>query len=70
MVVVPDNFELSKKRLFGLLKRLRQNWELFKQYDGVIRSQLEEGIVQLVESPEKAEGDRVHYLPHPCCDQT
>ena len=37
MVVVPDNFELSKKRLFGLLKRLRQNWELFKQYDGVIR---------------------------------
>ena len=56
-MVVPDNFELSKKRLFGLLKRLRQNRELFKQYDGVIRSQLEEGIVQRVESPEKAEGD-------------
>ena len=62
MEVVPDNFELSKKRLIGLLKYLRQNWELFKQYDRVIRSQLEEGIVR-VESPEKAEGDQVHYLP-------
>lgn len=47
-----------------MLKRLRQNPELFQQYDQVIREQLEKGIIQVVENPELVQGDWVHYLPH------
>ena len=30
----------------------------------MIKEQLQKGIVQVVEEPEKADGERVHYLPH------
>ena len=38
---LPDNYDLSLKRLIGLLKRLRQNPEILRQYDTVIREQIE-----------------------------
>ena len=62
-VELPDNYHLSKKRLLGLLKRLRNEPEVLKEYDNVIRDQLNKGIVESV--PEPNEGaKRVHYLPH------
>ena len=38
---LPDNYDLSLKRLVGLLKRLRQSPEILRQYDTVIREQIE-----------------------------
>ena len=64
MSTIPDNYELCLKRLHSLLRRLRQNPELFEQYDKVIRDQIKNDIVQTVELPERVEGNRVHYLPH------
>ena len=59
---LPDNYDLSKRRLLGLLKRLRNEPETLKEYDNVIRDQLNKGIVESV--PERNEGSkRTHYLP-------
>ena len=60
---LPDNYDLSKRRLLGLLKRLRNEPDILKEYDNVIRDQLNKGIVESV--PERNEGSkRTHYLPH------
>ena len=59
---LPQNYELCKKRLQGLLRRLRQEPTILQEYDTIIRDQLTKGIVQVVTNPED-EGN-VHYLPH------
>ena len=62
--LLPDNRELSQKRLNGLLKRLRQNPQILRQYDTVIRDQINKGIVEVVQEAEAPEDRAVHYLPH------
>ncbi len=42
---LPDNYLLSKKRLDGLLKRLRHE---LKEYDSIIQSQRSKGVVEEV----------------------
>ena len=53
---LPDNYELSMKRLSNLLKRLNQDPEVLKQ--------LKNGIVEVVEKPADGEVGKTHYLPH------
>ena len=60
----PDNYQLSFKRLQGLLRRLRQNPTILQEYDSTIRHQIEQGIVEVVEDPQSNVTGRVHYLPH------
>ena len=62
--ILPDNYELSIKRLSNLLKRLNQDPEVLKEYDSVIREQLKNGIVEVVEKPADGEVGKTHYLPH------
>lgn len=52
------------RRLKGLLKRLKQDSKLFCDYDSIIQEQLRSGVVEIVEEPDKLEGERLHYLPH------
>ena len=54
---------LCCRRLTSLLKILDQDPQLLLQYDGVIRDQLCQGIVEVITHPEESKG-RVHYLPH------
>ena len=61
---LPDNYDLCRKRLDGLLKRLRQDPEKLRQYDAVIKDQLRQGVVEVVSEPAKWKGERLHYLPH------
>ena len=61
---LPDNYELSQKRLKGLLERLRQSPHVLKEYDAVIKDQLDKGIVEVVKQPELSCGQEVHYMPH------
>ena len=61
--VLPDNYSLSKKRLQGLLTKLKQNRELFKEYDSIIKSQEEMGIIERVNDEECTVG-RTYYIPH------
>lgn len=62
--VLPDNYNLSQKRLTGLLRRLRQNPKVLREYDAVIRDQLNRGIVEIVRQPEASDDREVHYIPH------
>ena len=55
---------MSAKRLTNLLKRLRQDPEVLKEYDSVIRDQLSKGIVEVVEKPGEGEVGKIHYIPH------
>ena len=62
--ILPDNYELSIKQWSNLLKRLNQDPEVLKEYDSVIREQLKNGIVKVVEKPADGEVGKTHYLPH------
>ena len=60
---LPDNYHLSVKRLQGLLRRLRQDPEILREYDSSIKEQLQKGIVEAVNMEEPCP-NQVHYLPH------
>ena len=62
--VLPDNYQLSEKRLKHLLTRLRNDPKVFQEYDAVIKGQLKEGIVEVVDQLNLGEIGKVHYLPH------
>ncbi|KAL5475814.1 hypothetical protein EMCRGX_G025680 [Ephydatia muelleri] len=62
--MLPENYDLSQKRLYGLLNRLRHNTGLLREYDGIIRDQIAKGIVEIVKNPSDGELGRIHYLPH------
>ena len=59
-----DNFDLSNKRLHSLLLRLRRDPDVMHEYDAIIRSQLQQAIVEEVNPHNKGRSGRVHYLPH------
>jgi len=62
--MLPDNYLLSKKRLEGLVKRLRHDPEVMKEYDSIIQSQQSQGIVEEVSRREESAEGQIHYLPH------
>ena len=62
--VLPDNYQLSEKWLKHLLTRLRKDPEILQAYDNVIKEQLKEGIVEVVDEQHPGEIGDVHYLPH------
>ena len=59
---LPSNYNISLKRLKGQLGKLRKEPEILEEYDGVIKEQLEKGIIEPVIELEKAE--KIHYIPH------
>ena len=60
---LPDNYQLYVTRLKELLHWLRQDPVILKEYDGIIKDQLEKGIIEAV-SVEEPSKRTVHYLPH------
>ena len=51
------------------MRRLRQDENLLREYDSIIKSQLQQGIAEIVEPLQEESGiqeesGRVHYLPH------
>ena len=64
---LPDNHSLSQRRLQSLLKRLSQKPDQLKEYDRVIKDQLDKGIIERVDQSEKVQPcHQIHYLPHHC----
>ena len=62
--MLPDNFQLSKKQLDGLIKRLRHDSEVLREHDYIIQSQRSQGIVEEVNPQEESTNGQIHYLPH------
>ena len=63
-VTIPDNYQLSLKRLEALLRRMRQDPKTLKEYDNIIHEQLARGIIERVDETSTTDASRVHYLPH------
>lgn len=61
---VPDNYCLSKKRLFRLLHRLKQHLSILREYDATIKDQLRKGIVEQVDKSDHLIPRETHYIPH------
>lgn len=61
---LPDHYDLCCKRLFSLLRRLKQNPSLLAGYDSVMKEQLERGMIEEVKENPESLHDHVHYLPH------
>ena len=60
--LLADNFILAKQRTDNLLKNLRKQFELLKEYDQIISDHIKEGILE--EVPIGFKTSNVHYLPH------
>ena len=60
---LPTNYNLSRRRHTGLLRRLKQSPEILREYNAIIQTQLEQGIVEVVKEDGVSSG-MVHYLPH------
>jgi len=61
---LPDNFTVSLRRLKSLLQRLKPKEDQLREYDNVIKDQLDKGIIERVNS--EGDEDNTHYLPHHC----
>ena len=59
---LPNNYSLCRKRLHGLLKRLRHDPDILQEYHFTIEDQLRRGVVEPVSQTD--EPQKVHYLPH------
>ena len=59
-----SNYELCHRRLNSLYKRLKQDPEHLREYDAVIKDQLSKGVIEVVQNPNGACGNRINYLPH------
>ena len=55
---------MSRRRLMSLLQRLQRDPEVLKEYDAVIKDQLNRGIVEIVDKKDVGEMGKVHYMPH------
>lgn len=62
--LLPDNFNVAKLRLNSLLKKLRADPKIAKEYNRVFLEQLERGIIERVDPNESTEVGKVFYLPH------
>lgn len=68
---LPDNYHLCEIRLHSLLKKLNkdENKAVLKAYEEIISKQLEQNIIEEVQSNLPPNGI-VHYLPHHCVINT
>ena len=60
---LPDNYKLSHRCLESLLHRLKHDPAVQQEYDTIIKTQIQQGIVEEVDQSHKPLGE-VHYLPH------
>ena len=58
---LPNNKELTRKRLIGMTKRLERNGKL-DEYHEVMTNQLNSGVLEPI--PDEPTGNTVHYVPH------
>eukprot|EP00112_Aurelia_sp_Birch-Aquarium-sp1_P009849 Seg2135.5 transcript_id=Seg2135.5/GoldUCD/mRNA.D3Y31 product="hypothetical protein" protein_id=Seg2135.5/GoldUCD/D3Y31 len=59
---LPSNYLLSLSRISSKLEKLRQKPLILKEYDAIIKEQLDKGIIERVTEMEQP--SRVHYLPN------
>ena len=63
-VELPENFSIAFGRMKSLSRRLQADKMLLQQYCGIIQSQLESGVVEVVDEQKTKGTNKKHYLPH------
>ena len=61
---IPNNYNLSLTRLKGLLRQLKHNPDVRAEYVSMIKTQLQQGVAELVEDQSSVDIPGVHNLPH------
>ena len=62
---LPTNYDLSFKRMKGQIKRLSKDPVLLAEYDRIIKTQEEEGIIEKVKPTDTIHPEtKIHYVPH------
>ena len=61
---LPDNFDISKKRLVSLKRKLDRDVKLREDYAKIIDDYEKEGIIEAVQDDNLYNNSSVHYLPH------
>ena len=61
---LPENYQLWQKRLWNLVKRLQQEPSVLKEYDSIIKEQLNKGIIEVVTDNDSSKLAKIHYLSH------
>jgi len=61
---LPDNYDVALERMKSLSRRLQSNRNLLQQYNDILQSQLEQGIVERVLEADVDNDFTKHYLPH------
>ena len=61
---LPDNYGLCLGRLRSLLKRIRENQDVFQKYSDTLSQQEALGIIE--KAPSAPTGSRIHYIAHHC----
>ncbi len=59
-----DHYNLCVKRLRGLIRRLRQDPDVLREYDSTVKDQIQRGVVEPVEEASGELCHKIHYLPH------
>ena len=61
---LPSNYDLSLKRLHGLLRRLRHEPEVLSEYEKIIQEQLSKEVIEEVKPGDEGVAGKVPYLSH------
>ena len=61
---LPSNLQLCTRRFQTLLKKLQLTPQLLRDYDEVMKEQLQKGIIEEVPAAELDKSYKTHYLPH------
>ncbi|XP_055928122.1 uncharacterized protein LOC129959329 [Argiope bruennichi] len=59
-----DNFDLAKRRLSSLMRKMQNDKVLYSEYCKVLKGYLDEGIIERVTNPFASTNNPVFYLPH------
>ena len=60
--ILPNSYQLSLNRLDRLLRCLQQDKDILREYDPVIKTQIQQEIVEIVEHPKQTAAERVHLM--------
>jgi len=63
-IELPDNFNVAFGRMKSLARRLQNDQSLLQQYCDVIKSQVEAGIIEIVDDSQLERESKKYYLPH------
>ena len=62
--ILPDNYQLARARLLADFRRMKADPKKLKDYDDIIKSQEEAGIIEDVDDDVTCNVGEIHYLPH------